>query len=371
MGIVHEAEDSTTGARVAIKRMLAEGAELSRFRREMELLAEIDHPGLVRHIAHGTSEDGTPYLAMEWLEGEDLSTRLARGPLTRDETVQVGLLLADALGALHARSVIHRDVKPANVFLAGRGIAGLRLLDLGVARAQHAATALTAAGTALGTPAYMAPEQARGESVDATADVFAAGCVLWECLVGHAAFQGDHALAVLMKVLVEEPRSADELGVADPALAAVVARAMSKSARERHANGSALRDALERLRADSFVPPPRAAVVGTAERRIVSLAMTAGVEATEATLLPSERTDLETSARDAVSLQGGLLQVLVNGAMIAVPARHAAPTDQAACAARCALALAAVSSEAPVALVTGLAVVAGRVPVGVAIDIAV
>src|SRR5262249_36747203 len=153
-----------------------------------------------------------PYLAMEWLEGNDLAARLARGPLAVADSVALGVQVATALGALHKRRFLHRDLKPGNVFLVGGRLDQIKLLDFGLAR-MDTATRITDAGTLLGTMAYMAPEQAQGVvDLDARADVFALGCLLFECLTGETPFAAEHPTAILTRILFEAtPRLVDRL----------------------------------------------------------------------------------------------------------------------------------------------------------------
>src|SRR5690606_34861319 len=126
------------------------------------LLSRLRHPGIVPYVAHGTAADGTPYLAMEWLDGQDLARRLRERCLPLDEALALLERLCAALAFAHGQGVIHRDIKPSNVFLVGGRAEGARLLDFGVARAEPLYEPLTGAGVHLGTPGYMAPEQIRG-----------------------------------------------------------------------------------------------------------------------------------------------------------------------------------------------------------------
>src|SRR5262249_27498339 len=156
-----------------------------------QVLATIRHPGIVRYIAYGTTSTGEPYLVLSWLEGETLLDRLKRQGLTLPETLSLGGRIATALGAVHQRRVVHRDIKPSNLFLPGGAVDQVTLIDFGIARLAAAREQLTMPGGMLGTPGYVAPEQARGDpSVDARADVFSLGCVLYRCLTGRGAFQG-------------------------------------------------------------------------------------------------------------------------------------------------------------------------------------
>src|SRR5205085_2851261 len=144
-----------------------------RFAREARLLAKLEYPSIVRYLAHGYTARNEPFLAMEWLDGEDLSTRLAREGMTPAETVRVIHHAANALGAAHACGIVHRDIKPSNLFLVGGDVDRLKVLDFGIAHVQASSDAMTRTGTSLGTPGYMAPEQARGSrDLGAAADVF-------------------------------------------------------------------------------------------------------------------------------------------------------------------------------------------------------
>src|SRR5262249_38267733 len=148
----------------------AEGA--GRFIREAEVLRSLRRRDIVWHVAHGRTDSGKFYLAMEWLEGEDLDERLDRGPLPisnrpprRADSIERARRIAEALGFAHAEGIVHRDVKPSNVFLVGRSLEQIKLLDFGIARRLNAPRLTRRTGKALGTPEYMAPEQARGERV--------------------------------------------------------------------------------------------------------------------------------------------------------------------------------------------------------------
>ena len=211
MGSVYRAHDRRTGDLVAVKVLSDWGTDaLPRFLREAEILAGIEHPGVVRYVAHGESGNGKAYLAMEWLEGEDLEQRLAREPLTVGEAVALAARVADALAAAHQRGIVHRDIKPSNLWLLRRRLDAVKVLDFGIARVKSAPQALTRTGVFMGTAAYMAPEQVRSaRDVGPAIDVFALGCVLYECLVGEPPFTGEHLAAVLVKILMEDPPSLD------------------------------------------------------------------------------------------------------------------------------------------------------------------
>jgi hypothetical protein len=260
MGQVFRAHDLATDRPVAVKLLRAESdGFLPRFVRESMLLREIDHPRVVRHVMDGELPSGERYLVMEWLDGEDLEQRLRRGRLMLHEAVQIASATGEGLGALHERGVVHRDVKPSNVFLVNRRIEGLKLLDLGIAQIDKA-TRMTRTGAVIGTLAYMAPEQARGDAVlDARTDVFALGCVLFECLTGERAFTGGSLQALLAKLLfVNVPRLREIVPHAPPALEELVAAMLSKRREERPADGNAVALALRGIATTVDLSPPPA-----------------------------------------------------------------------------------------------------------------
>lgn len=192
---------------------------------------------------------------MEWLEGEDLCARLGRTGLSVSESLVVVRRVAEGLAAAHARGVVHRDVKPSNVFLVGSDPAGAKLLDFGIVRVQLSARApsahpMTRTGMVIGTVGYMSPEQAIADrAVDARSDVFSLGCILFECLTVEPAFSGAHVVAVLAKVLREEAPHLRQLRPELPvAIDELLARMLSKDKASRPADGSAVLRELDTLR---------------------------------------------------------------------------------------------------------------------------
>jgi TolB-like protein/Flp pilus assembly protein TadD len=260
-GVVYRGVDRESGAAVAIKAAHSEEAVDIRFRREVETLAALRHPAIVSYLRHGIFEDEL-YLVMEWLEGEDLGTRLKTGGLAVDETVEIARQVAAGLAAAHEKGIVHRDVKPSNVFLVDRRPDRAKLLDFGIARAAGRAT-LTVTGIVLGTPSYMAPEQARGESeLDARVDVYGLGALLFHCAAGRAPFVGDTIEQVITRILTETaPRLRSFAPDASPELEALVARMLSKDPARRPADGRAVHAALVGIdatagrRAGSAAPP--------------------------------------------------------------------------------------------------------------------
>jgi non-specific serine/threonine protein kinase len=238
MGVVFRGVDRKTGALVAVKTLRGtEGAE--RFRREVRVLSGLQHPGIVSYLGHGQSRDEL-YLVMEWLEGEDLGSRLAAVEVSVDEAVGVGLQLASALAAAHAQGIIHRDLKPSNVFLCDWRLDRVKLLDYGIARLVGASS-LTDTGSVVGTPAYMPPEQARGDrSLDARADVYALGALLFHCLTGRPPFESETLEGLLASVMQRPaPRLAERLAVTH-ALDDLMSRMLDKDPRRRPPDGEAV-----------------------------------------------------------------------------------------------------------------------------------
>jgi tetratricopeptide (TPR) repeat protein len=263
MATVYRARDRTTGATVALK-LLGVVSERARFDREAETLAELDHPNIVRYVAHGELDDGTAFLAMEWLDGESLAARLKRETLSVDEALDVCARVATALGHAHARGVVHRDVKPSNVMLASSGdLDALRVVDFGIAR-HDVRRDLTQTGMLVGTPGYMSPEQARGSrDIDARADVFALGCLLYKSLTQQTPFSGGSVVAVLAKILLEEPTPVRRIRADVPErVERLVSALLAKDPGKRPHDGAAAAGLIARARAMSstddaeiFAPP--------------------------------------------------------------------------------------------------------------------
>jgi hypothetical protein len=379
MGEVYRARDRLTGGPVAIKLLhpsLARDAD--RFRREAQLLAEISHPRIVRYVAHGVAAGHRPYLAMEWLDGKDLSERLSEGGLTLDESVTILRRASEALGVLHERGIVHRDIKPSNLFLVGGDFHNVKVLDLGVARLTNPTRPATRSGVMVGTPGYMAPEQARGvKDIDARVDVFALGCVLFECISGRPAFVGDNVAALLAKILLEDtPRILDWRKDAPPALDDLVRRMLSKHPASRPADGTAVARELASIAhagldqiTRSDVRDVRAITGG--ERRLVSIVMATSY------LVPIEEHAMTMTAdtavasldlRSVVAPFGAQLESLADGSVVVAVAGKGSATDQAAHAARCALAIRSHMREAHMVLATGLATVTDRSLFGDVLD---
>ncbi len=210
MGEVYRARDTKLRRDVAIKVLLDSFANdpdrLERFQREAQVLASLNHPNIGG--IHGLEESGSVRaLVMELVEGEDLSTRIARGPIPIVEALPIAKQIAEALEAAHEQGIVHRDLKPANIRIRVDGT--VKVLDFGLAKAIESAiagsAAPTGAGVMMGTPAYMSPEQARGKSLDKRTDIWSFGCVLYEMLTGRAPFAGDTISDTLAAILEREP----------------------------------------------------------------------------------------------------------------------------------------------------------------------
>src|SRR5882724_9457639 len=256
MGVVYKAEDTKLNRLVALK-FLADDVvnhpqALSRFRREARSASALNHPNICT-IFEVDEYEGKPFIAMELLTGMTLAHRIAGHPLPAEQIVQLGIELADALDAAHSEGIIHRDVKPANTFITRRGQA--KLLDFGLAKhftpaaaegeAAPTATlekAFTNPGQAMGTVAYMSPEQARGEPLDGRTDIFSLGTVLYEMATGKLAFGGKTSAIVFKAILDEMPLAPTKLNPALPErLDEIVGKALEKDRELRYQSAADLR----------------------------------------------------------------------------------------------------------------------------------
>jgi serine/threonine protein kinase/tetratricopeptide (TPR) repeat protein len=254
MGEIWRGVDVRTGQPVAIKRVPDHvddvGAQLRhRLILEAKAIAELEHPNVVRHIDAGFDREGNPYLALEWLDGDNLEDLRRRGSLKLPQVLEVVRQTLAGLGACHQRGIVHRDIKPGNIFLARKGDdVEVKLIDFGLALMADRATRMTAAGEIMGTLYYLSPEQARGvEETTSATDLYAIGVVLYELLTGRPPFRAEKPLAVLLKIVTETPPRPRQLRPdLPPWLEEVIVRAMQREPADRFASCEEMTAALTR-----------------------------------------------------------------------------------------------------------------------------
>ncbi len=265
MGVVYEAEDTRLRRAVALKFLSAELAKdapmLERFEREARAASALSHPGIC--TVHAIEQHaGQSFIVMELVEGESLATMIAGNPMKIEQLLDLGIQMADALEAAHAKGIVHRDLKPMNMMVNARG--QVKILDFGLAKFEHAESPsaltatptaaprgadLTAAGTVFGTVHYMSPEQARGLTTDARTDLFSLGAILYQMATGDRAFEGDTQAVVFDSILNRDPRPVGEANPAMPsALGPILEKALEKDRSLRYQTATELKTDLLRLR---------------------------------------------------------------------------------------------------------------------------
>ncbi len=256
MGQVWEAQHRRLpGKRVAVKVLLGQAAadpnSYARFRREAEIASRLGHPNIVEALDFNTLPGGTPYIILEFLRGESLAKRISAGPMSVDAALAIARQVASALAAAHKEGVVHRDLKPDNIFLCPTEAGGVvaehvKVLDFGISKIRDSKTVQTQASALIGTPQYMSPEQASGKhaETDHRTDQFALGAIVFEMLMGEAVFGGHTLAEVITKVLFEEAPLDRLAGRAPDHVIAAVGRALKKSAAERFSDIGAFTAAL-------------------------------------------------------------------------------------------------------------------------------
>ena len=372
MGAIYRGCDTETNEPVAIKiaRPQLEETARARFIREAELMAAVDHPGIAAHLAHGTiGDDDLPYIVMEWIKGVNLRQHLGGKPLSVAETVFLGIDVCETVAELHRAGIVHRDIKPANLLLPGsaersyRSLRHIKLIDFGLAHRMGTTDSTSAPGKAIGTPSFMAPEQARGQAdLDHRADIYSLGAVLFNCLVGRPPYVGDRSTAVLAKVIFDEvPRPSDFQLAIPRDLDDLVCRLLAKQPDDRPDDAASVASALDHISQGLDYGPAAAlpdskTAITEGENRFVAVLLVQGKN------LPGAALDRHTQKF------GGRLETLANGAIAGVFADDTGSEDLVMRAAECALVMSAQLGDRTVALAVGRGVMNDRIPTGAVID---
>jgi len=285
MGVVYLAEDGRLGRQVALKFLPPEATRdettLERFRIEARAASSLSHPGICTVFDIG-DDGGSPFIVMEALKGETLRDRIKRGPLKVNDVLDLGIQLADALEAAHSQGIVHRDIKPGNIFIGEKN--RVKILDFGLAKLVQTANAtatmsvedqLTMPGSTLGTVSYMSPEQARGEEVDARSDLFSLGTVIYEMAAGVQAFGGSTPGAVIAAILIRPAASIVERNASiPPRLEEIIGRALEKDRDLRYQHAGDLLADLKRLRRDIDLNPSLSSMSAMSRSAVPSMSPT-------------------------------------------------------------------------------------------------
>lgn len=376
MGQIYRARDIQTGKLVALK-VLRENAStqfVQRLLLEAQTLSELHHPGIVSYVAHGIGDHGGAYLAMDWLDGEDLTVRIARQPLSCNELFLLLHRVGSALSVAHRAHVLHRDIKPGNLFLRGGQLDGVTLIDFGLTRHMYSSQSLTETGAVIGTPEYMSPEQVRGDhDIGPSSDIFSLGCVAFECLTGSPPFQHEHVAAILAKILFEDlPAFRFALPQVPAPLSLLLERMLHKDVAQRIASATALLSDLESItewregipyltQESTFASPhPR-----SEEQLFISLVMAQPRVLPSASSAPVVDPELRMQHLTELGLP---VKRMIDGSLIAHFAKQGEPTEQATHAVRCALLLARHCPDCLVGIASGQAELSAGEVVGTVVS---
>jgi len=342
----------TSNAAVAVKLLKDSRPELrNAFSAEALLLSQLEHPGIVRYRAHGELAEGGAYIVTDWLEGEELGARLARGPLSVGESIALIARAANVLVAAHARGIVHLDLKPSNLFLVDGDLANIRLLDFGIARLTRSVVSDPDDDLVAGTPGYMAPEQVLGEALSPATDVFALGCVLYRCVVGRRIFEGSPI--ELMSRTVEETVTLPGALVPTihPAFNRLVASLLAPDPANRPADAAGV------LAAIAALPHELLDDIAPAARELLSPSGLTVAERVPTTIVlvrqAAEDRVMSQSNTDGRKRYSSYFEVLADDTWLALPRGNATPLDQALHAARLTLDVRAQWPRAAIAVVAG------------------
>jgi serine/threonine-protein kinase len=325
MGEVYEARDATTGATVALKLLLSErarGAEaLARFQREAQVLATLDSTHVARVFTAGIDEaSGRPFMAMELLLGEDVDRLVATlGPIDPTTALRLVAQACRGLEAAHAAGVVHRDIKPSNLFVASmNGVRIVKLLDFGIAKAHPFGEKITHTGDVMGSPAYMSPEQiADSKSVDARADIWSLGVVLYEALTGKSPHADEPNVARLLRAIEEKPAPPvqERAPWVSAEVAAVVHRAIALDPAQRYPSARAMREAIEAIVGSDLGLVDAMLTRASRTAPLLRVAPRESPSSPEAATIRSERRPPR-SSRAAVIIAAGAVVVVAAGVAI-------------------------------------------------------